>query len=204
LRIEPRRGLEIIARASKKGLDFMRKHGPWTIRESQLVYRDPWITLQVDQVLRPDGKPGTYCTVELKPGVCVVALDEDDYVYLTQEFHYAVGRVTIEGVSGGIEEAEGALQTAIRELNEELGISANNFLQLGSVDPFTAAIRSPTALFVATELSFGQATCEGTEIIDMVKMPLQEAIEMVESSIITHSPTCVLLYKIAKWRKVFS
>ena len=68
-----------------------RKHGPWTINSTEEIYEDPWIKLQRDLVTRPDGNPGTYSTVQLKSGVCVVALDQDGNVHLTREFHYAVG-----------------------------------------------------------------------------------------------------------------
>lgn len=176
----------------------MRQHGPWTIRGTQEVYRDPWIYLQVDQVIRPDGNAGTYCTVQLKPGVCVVAMDDKRAVYLTKEFHYAVGRITIEGVSGGIEEGESALITAERELKEELGITAKRFTSLGIVDPFTAAILSPTELFLAEDLSFGEGRPEGTEVIDMVKVPLETALQWVDDGTITHAPSCVALLKLAR------
>jgi ADP-ribose pyrophosphatase len=179
----------------------MKPHGPWTICESREVYQDPWIRLQVDQVVRPDGNPGTYCTVRLKPGVCVIALDEEGNVCLTKEFHYAVGRVTIEGVSGGIEEGETAHSTAARELQEELGIAATRLTSLGFVDPFTAAILSPTELFLAEGLSFGPSNHEATEIIELVKIPLDEALQWVDQSVITHAPSCVALLKIARYRK---
>ena len=80
-----------------------RQHGPWKILESREVYRDPWTRLRRDEVIRPDGEPGSYSVLDLKPGVSVLAIDEQDNAYLTEEFHYGVGRVTIEAVSGGIE-----------------------------------------------------------------------------------------------------
>jgi ADP-ribose pyrophosphatase len=128
-------------------------------------------------------------------------MDEEKNVFLTQEFHYAVGRVTIEGVSGGIEEGESALSTAERELKEELGIIAQRFKSLGVVDPFTAAILSPTELFLAEELSFGAPEHEGTEIIELVKVPLTTALQWVDDGTITHAPSCVALLKIALYQQ---
>ena len=105
----------------------MKRHGPWQIVKTKEVYRDPWFRVDRDKVIRPDGKPGTYTVVHLKPGVCVLALDDDGQVCLTEEFHYAVGRVTLEAVSGGIEPDEDPLETAKRELKEELGITAKEW-----------------------------------------------------------------------------
>ena len=175
----------------------MTQHGPWKINTSTEIYRDPWLDLRLDHVTRPDGLPGTYSTVRLKPGICVVALDQAANVYLTREFHYAVGRVTLEGVSGGVEASEEAEEAAKRELEEELGIQAVHWRKMGMVDPFTASVSSPTQLFAAGGLRFGKTNVEGTELIDLVKLPLHEAIELVHIGEITHAPTCVLLLKLA-------
>ncbi len=77
----------------------------WALADSKTAffYQDPWMTVRKDDVIRPDGLEGTYSTVRIKPGVCVIPLDRDGSIYLTKEFHYAVGRDTIEGISGGIE-----------------------------------------------------------------------------------------------------
>jgi pilus assembly protein CpaE len=73
----------------------MQEHGPWQIVQSQEVYRDPWTVVRKDDVIRPDGQPGTHTVVTIKPGVCVLALDDEQHVYLTEEFHYGVGRTTV-------------------------------------------------------------------------------------------------------------
>lgn len=173
----------------------MKRHGPWGILATNEVYRDPWIRVERDEVVRPDGEPGSYTVVHLKQGVCVLALDEDGQVCLTEEFHYAIGRVTIEAVSGGIEPGEDAFETARRELEEELGIRAESWREMGEVDPFTASILSPVKMYLAESLSFGPQSLEGTETIRLVKMPLEEAVERVFASQITHSPTAVLILK---------
>jgi ADP-ribose pyrophosphatase len=173
----------------------MTPHGPWQIIQRHDIYRDPWVALHRDEVIRPDGKPGTFSVVNLKPGVCVLAVDDGGIAYLTEEFHYGVGRVTIEAVSGGIEEGEEALPSARRELQEELGIQADEWTDLGVCDPFTSSIVSPTRLFLARKLSVGPQALEGTEIIRRVRMPLAEAVAMVMDSRITHGPSGVLILK---------
>lgn len=182
----------------------MHDRGPWKVIDSREVYRDPWIAVQIDDVIRPDGKPGTHSIINLKPGVCVIALDGDGHVHLTEEFHYAVGRVTLEGVSGGIDADEDALEAAKRELREELGIVANRWTELGCVDPFTAIVLSPTRLFLAEDLSFGETSHEGTEQIRRVRMSLEDAIAKLLASEITHGPTCVALLRVHLLRSSFS
>lgn len=169
-----------------------RAHGPWLIQKTTDVYKDPWLSVTKDDVLRPDGNPGTYSVVNIKPGVCVLAFQGHD-VYLTEEFHYAVGRVTIEAVSGGRDGQEAAIDSAKRELAEELGIRAESWQELTTVDPFTASVRSPTTLFLATDLTFGTDDQEGTEQIRCVRMSTEAAYQAVCSGQITHAPSCLVI-----------
>lgn len=177
------------------------QHGPWTIKATQEIYHDPWVRLQRDEVIRPDGHPGSYAVAHLKPGVCVIAIDDEHRVHLTEEFHYGVGRVTLEGVSGGVEPGETTEQTAHKELAEELGIVAGTLTSLGFVDPFTANVVSPTEMFVAEDLKFGAARPEGTEIIQRAEMAFADAVEAVMEGIITHAPSCVAILKVWKRRQ---
>lgn len=176
----------------------MKKHGPWKIKTTQNVYHDPFVTLHVDQVVRPDGADGQHVVVGIKPGVCVIAVDEMRRVHLTREFHYAVGRQSIEGVSGGIEPGEDAAACAARELQEELGLVARDVRFMTTVDPFTSILLSPTQLFLATNLAPVPRSPEGTELIEPVVIPLADAVEMVFAGTITHAPTCVGLMMVER------
>jgi ADP-ribose pyrophosphatase len=152
-----------------------------------------------DEVIRPDGAPGTFAVVHIKAGISVLALDDEGFVYLTEEFRYAVGRHTLEVVSGGADAGEDPLAAAQRELKEELGIEAAEWIDLGRVDPFTSMLLSPTRLFLARRLRFGDHAPEGTEQIRCVKMPLDEAVEAVMDGRITNGPSCVLILKANRW-----
>jgi ADP-ribose pyrophosphatase len=179
----------------------MTPHGPWTIKRSDDVYTDPFVQVRVDQVIRPDGDDGQHVVVEMKPGVCVLAIDETNQVYLTREFHYGVGRYSLEAVSGGIEPGEDPDLTARRELQEEIGLVAKRWERVGSVDPFTTIVVSPTRLYIAGGLSDAPTNPEGTELIERVVMSLDEAIDKIKRGEITHAPTCVVLL-LAKMRSM--
>lgn len=172
-----------------------RKYGPWIIKETFSKYKNPWIEVKEDQVIRPDGKPGIFGIVKMKAGISVLPLDDAGFVYLTEEFHYAIGKESIEVVSGAIDGNETPINTAKRELLEELGITANDWIDLGLVNPFTTVINSPAYLFLAKKLKFTKANQEGTEIIKIRKVKMDEAVKMVLESKITHGPSCVLILK---------
>ena len=175
-----------------------RKHGPWIIKERAEKHRDEFIEVYEDSVIRPDGEPGTYATVRMKPGVSVLPLERDGTIYLTRQFRYALGAESVEVVSGGIE-GEDASESAKRELREELGIEAAELISLGRMDMDTSIVRNPVSLFLARELKFTEAEQEGTERIEPFKTTLEAALGMVSRSEITHGPSCVLLLKAARY-----
>jgi 8-oxo-dGTP pyrophosphatase MutT (NUDIX family) len=173
----------------------MQKNGPWTIQHTTQQYQNPFISVVEDQVIRPDGEPGTYSTVAMKPGVVVLPLDEQGNVYLVKQFRYALGQESLEVVTGALEEGEPILKAAQRELAEEVGIRAEDWHDLGMFDLDTSIVRCPIHLFLAKNLSFTESDREGTEIMETCKMPLKQAFKMVMESQITHAPSCILILK---------
>jgi 8-oxo-dGTP pyrophosphatase MutT (NUDIX family) len=172
-----------------------RKNGPWTIQDSSPKYRNPFIEVVEDRVTRPDGQPGRYATVAMKPGVAILPVDDAGAAYLTRQFRYAIGRESIEVACGGVDEGEGPREAARREAREELGIEASDWLDLGRIDLDTSIVRCPVHLFLARGLSFTEARREGTETMEVLKVPFAEAVRMVADGTITHGPSCVLILK---------
>ena len=179
-------------------------HGPWQVLRTQEIYRDPWVRLTKDDVIRPDGKPGTHTITRFKDGVSVLPLDAEGFVFLTEEFHYAQGRRSIEVISGGVESGEDWQTAAARELREEVGLVASRWTPLGVVDPLTSQALAPITLFLAEGLTFVEATPEGTEVIRRLRVPFAKAVEMVMRGEITHSGSCVVLLKAARLRMMDS
>jgi len=177
----------------------MKINGPWKIKKSVVKYKNPWIKVREDKVIRPDGKSGIYGVVEMVPGVSILPLDDKGYVYLVKEFHYAIEQFGIEVVSGAIDKNESALHAAKRELREELGIVAKEWVDLGLFNPFTGVVKSPANLYLVRKIKFYKAKPEGTEKIEMVKVKLADAVKMVMKSEITHGQSCVLILKAAEY-----
>jgi 8-oxo-dGTP pyrophosphatase MutT (NUDIX family) len=172
-----------------------QKYGPWQIKERQQKYQNEFFEVNEDQVIRPDGQPGTYGTITMKPGVSTLVLDEAGFVYLTRQFRYALGQESIEVATGAIEADEAPLAAARREIREELGIEAEEWLDLGIVNMDTSIIYCPMHLFLAQSLTFNEPDREGTEKIETIKLPLAEAAQMVMESTITHGSSSVLILK---------
>lgn len=171
-----------------------RKNGPWTIKKSSSEFKNDFIEVVEDEVIQPDGKDGKYAVVKMKPGVCILPMDDEGFVYLTKQFRYALGAESLEVPCGGME-SDDALADAKREAKEELGIEADEWIDLGAMNIDTSIVKSPARVFLARKLKFTETEREGTETIKTVKMRFEEAVEKAASGEITHSPSCVTIFK---------
>jgi hypothetical protein len=175
----------------------MKKNGPFIIKKSVLKYKNPWIEVTEDKVIRPGGKNGIFGIVKMQEGVSVLPMDDKGNVYLNKGFHYAIKKDDIETFSGGIdiEKGESPLKAAKRELKEESGIEAEEWIDLGLTNPFTTVIYSPQRLFLAKKLKIKKRNEKDDENLKIIKIKFKKAVQLVLNSTISHSPSCVLILK---------
>jgi ADP-ribose pyrophosphatase len=163
--------------------------------ESRLVYDNGWIRVDEDQVIRPSGEKGLFGIITMKEGSTVLPVCENDDIYLVREYKYGIASMSIEAMSGGLDPGEDPLVGAKRELAEELGLKAQKWTYLGYVDPFTTLVRSRNHMYLAEGLESGRALDDPDEVVEGLRMPLAQAVEMAMTGEITHSASCVLLLK---------
>ena len=108
---------------------------PWRTLGVREVYRNPWMTVVEHAVVRPDGTDGIYGIVDPGDNAAIIALDDDDHLWLAGEYAYPVQRYEWKIPSGKVEEGEPALEAAQRELAEETGLHAREWSPLGSYYP---------------------------------------------------------------------
>jgi len=82
------------------------KRGPWTIVKSKHIYKNPWMDVIEDSVIRPDGKDGIFGIVNMKSGVTILPIDNEGNIFLVEQYRYTLKKKTIEAISGGIEKKE--------------------------------------------------------------------------------------------------
>ena len=179
---------------------------PWTTLSSEVRYDNNWITVTEHQVLTPANSPGIYGTVHFKHlAVGVVPVDDEGYTWLVGQYRYPLGAYSWEIPEGGGNPAVPALETAKRELKEETGMEATHFEEIVEMHLSNSVSDERAIIFLATGLTQGTSCPDETERLTVRRLPLAEAIKMVERSEITDAISVAALLKAAllfkgRWR----
>jgi 8-oxo-dGTP pyrophosphatase MutT (NUDIX family) len=175
---------------------------PWQTLASKLVYENPWIRVREDQVIRPDGNPGIYGVVEIKPSVGIIAVNAKDQIVLVGQWRYTHHKFSWEIPTGGSSPDDPSiLDAAKRELEEETGVRAQYWTPLGIIDNSNGVTTDVANLFLATGLTLAKSQPEPTEDIITRWLGFNEALEMVMRGEITESSSVAGILKASKIRE---
>ena len=170
---------------------------PWRTLSTRSIYSNPWIELQHSEVLTPAGTPGIYGVVRFRNhavGVVPVAANGD--TWLVGQYRYALARYSWEIPEGGCPLGAGPAEAALRELREETGLVAANLLPIQAVDMSNSVCDEQGTLFVAWNLTEGQAMPEETEQLRVSRLPLRRALDMALAGEITDSLSLIALLRL--------
>ena len=146
---------------------------------SRRVFDGTVVSLRVDRVRLSGGRVTDREIVEHAGAVGVVALDDGGHVLLVKQFRSSLGRMLLEIPAGTLGEGEDPRVCAFRELREETGYSAEEMEELYAFYSSPGFSNERIWLYLATALNAGPQMPEGDEIIEVVKVPLERALEMV-------------------------
>lgn len=175
---------------------------PWQTRQSRVVYDNPWIRVREDEVIRPDGLPGIYGVVHYHNlAIAVLPIDDEGYTYLVGQYRYVLDVYSWEIPEGGCLPGEDPLAAAQRELLEETGLRAAHYELLGRTHLSNSVGDELGLYYLATELTQGLAEPEGTEQLQIRRLPFEEALAMVWRGEITDALTVLALQHYALRRR---
>jgi ADP-ribose pyrophosphatase len=173
------------------------EQNPWTKLSQEVKYDNPWIKVSEHQVLNPAGNPGIYGVVQFKNlAIGIIPLDSELHTWLVGQYRYPLDSYSWEIPEGGSPLGIDPLEGARRELLEETGMQARN-LQLIQTMHLSNSVSDEYALiYLATDLSHGEAEPEETEQLRVKRIPFQEAYEMVLRGEITDSMSVAGILKL--------
>lgn len=159
---------------------------PWTTLDIKTTYENPWIKVTHRNVLNPAGNPGIYGVVHYKNiAIAIIPLDKDNNTWLVGQYRYTLNEYSWEIPEGGGPLDEPPLESAKRELMEETGITAATWTEAGKLHLSNSVSDEVALIFVARDLTFGEAEPEETEDLKIKKLPFDEVVDMVMRGEIT-------------------
>lgn len=144
-----------------------------------LKYKNEWAELYDDDVVRPDGKAGTYIRLRYcgnPPGVVIVPRLPDGRFLLLHVARYAIGESSLEFPRGSAEPGESAEAAARRELQEETAFTAVEIRHLGFCRPDTAIVETEAEILLAETAPLEAPILDAKEGITGYKLMTRDAL----------------------------
>jgi ADP-ribose pyrophosphatase len=162
-------------KSSKKALKLL---------SSKVVYQGKVFKVTSDKVKEPNGITATRDVIRHSGSVVILPVDEtgdEARVLLERQYRYAAQSYLWELPAGRIDPGESALAGAKRELIEETGYRAKKWKRVLRFYASPGFLDETMEIFLARELSVGEAEPEDDESIECHLVPLSEAVDMIFS-----------------------
>ncbi len=162
--------------------------------EVRPVYDGRILKLAIERVRLPNGN---VCELEIihHPGAsAVVPLDRDGTVHLVRQYRHATGEWLLEVPAGKLDRGEPPEVCAGRELEEEIGRRAGSLVPLGRIYTTPGFTDEQIWLYLATELSLARQDLQADEVLQVERLPFDEAVRMAAQGGIEDAKSiCALL-----------
>lgn len=162
---------------------------------SEKIFDGRILHVRLDTVRLPNGESAAREVVDHPGGVCVLALDEENRALLVSQFRYPYKKVLRELPAGKLEYGENPEEAAIRELKEETGAVAGEFRSLGELYPSPGYCGEIIRMYLARELTFGQAHLDKDEFLNLERVPFGRLVEQALSGEIKDAKTIAAVLK---------
>lgn len=169
--------------------------------ESREMFNGHVIRVTLDKVELENGGTSMREIVHHHGGACVLAVTDDDKVYLVRQYRYALEEEIWELPAGKLEAGEDPFEAAKRELSEECGVTADEFIDLGVLYPTVGYDSEKIYMYAARGLHAVPQHLDQGEFLDVMKLPFAKALDMVMKDEIRDSKTAAALLKYARLRE---
>lgn len=178
----------------------MSTGNPWKTVGTKEIYSNPWMSIREDSVIRPDGKPGIYGVIDARIATGAVAITPEREIYLVGQFRYPTKVYSWEIIQGGTDPGEDPLTACKRELQEEAGLVAKKWTPLGGEVHLSNCISSEKGfIYLAEGLSETDSSPDGTEVLQIKKVPFAQAVDMAVRGEIVDAVSVIAILLAEKW-----
>ena len=166
---------------------------------SQTIASGGMLNVKRDQVRLPSGHTSQREYITHPGAVVIVPILPNGNVILERQFRYPLHQVFIELPAGKIDAGEDILITGKRELLEETGYSASEWIKLGHQHPCIGYSNEVIHMYMARGLSAGAHQRDEDESLEVFEAPFEQCIQMIQNGEITDGKTSITLFFAEKY-----
>ncbi len=169
---------------------------PWTVLNSEKIYENPWITVFHNDVLNPSNKEGIYGIIKYKYlALGVIPLDDEYNTWIVGQYRFPLEKYSWEIPEGGGPLDVDPLISIKRELEEECGIHAKEWVKIQDFHLSNSVTDEFGHLYIAKKLSFVNSHPDEDEQLQVKKVHFDELFEMAQNGTITDGMSLISIYK---------
>lgn len=158
------------------------------------VYEGIFLKMHRDSVQLPNGQLAQREYLIHPGAVAILPLMDDGSVLMERQYRYPLQRAMLEIPAGKLELGEDPLECAQRELREETGFVANEWIFLGKIHPVISYSTEFIDIYLAKGLSPGEAALDDEEFLDVFKASMEEISQWIQAGVITDVKTIISHY----------
>lgn len=162
---------------------------------SESVYNGKIFKITKDIALLENGKEALREVVHHSGGVTIIAVTDNEEILMVRQYRYPHRKAMLEIPAGKLEPGESHYDCGKRELLEETGCTCKKYEYLGEIIPTPAYVSEVIHLYIASGLEFSKQKLDDDEFLEVERIPLDTAVEMVLNGKIADSKTQIGILK---------
>ncbi|CAN5617441.1 hypothetical protein BH23CHL2_BH23CHL2_24800 [soil metagenome] len=179
-----------LQRLRDSGLPLPTGQNPWQVSQHRSIHRTPWRSLVSDVLTTHAGEEIDYAYLETEQAVWVVPVMPDGRILLVRQYRHPIGEIILEVPAGS---GNDPTATARRELKEEIGGVAGEFIHIATFFPASAHLTHQGHVFVALDVQIGRPDAELTELLSVFSVPFELALDMARRGEIADSQSALAI-----------
>lgn len=165
------------------------------VHRSQELYKGKQFSFVLEDVTLPNKNRAAHAHVRHPGSAAIVPIDDSGRIVLIRQYRHAVNSMMLEIPAGTMDPGESPLNCARRELEEETGIIAREFVDLGPIHILPSYSDEMIHIFLARDLAETEQNLDPDEIIQVLRYPVELVLQSINDGSISEALTIVSVFK---------